>query len=532
MKFHSIKYTELPIFPKLIRDYLASSPALSPFFKYPFDFKSFSQVIDGKRFSDENRQVLSETLRRQYATLETTPAVKKNIEKLSKTGTFTITTAHQPVLFTGPLYVVYKTISAIHLAARLCEEFPGNHFVPVYFMGAEDHDFAEINHTWINGEKIEWQQDGKGAVGRLSTKNIIPLIDIVQRHLNGAFADETLELLRTAYGNHSTLAEATLFLMNRLFGEFGLIILNPDDPRLKSLFAPVITAELSHQHSFKLAEQTKKELSALGYEPQVNPREINFFYLAENTRERIVLNHQTGRYDVLNTALSYSKEEILNLAQQHPENFSPNVMLRPLYQETILPNLAYVGGAGELSYWLQQKRIFDHYGVNFPMLVLRNSAMLVDPNTYRKITKSGIQFSELFDDQETMVQNFIRRTSNSSLSFNEEKEQASVIFESIREKAIDIDPSLSGAIEAHKAAFIKGIEGLETKIMRAEKRKSETAISQITHVKSKLFPDNLLQERRENFLPWYAKDESELLRQLRQEFDPFRREFLIIVDED
>lgn len=207
-------------------------------------------------------------------------------------------------------------------------------------------------------------------------------------------------------------------------------------------------------------------------------------------------------------------------------------MLRPLYQENILPNLAYIGGAGELSYWLQQKRIFDHYEQNFPMLVLRNSAMHIDSIALRKINKAGIEFSELFEGQEAMVQNFVKRNSDSHLTFTEEKEHASKIFEQIKEKAIAVDSTLAGAIEAQKAAFVKGIEGIETKIMRAEKRNFETAISQITSVKAKLFPDGTLQERRENFLPLYSQYGSSLLQNLKQEFNPFRKEFLVVVDQD
>ncbi|HXH19103.1 MAG TPA: bacillithiol biosynthesis cysteine-adding enzyme BshC [Chitinophagales bacterium] len=528
MNFSAIDYSQLSIYPKLIRDYLSASVQLKSLYKYPFDFSAFRQVINDKRIALESRHVLAGVLNEQYAGIKTTSAVRRNIEKLKDTNTFTITTAHQPVLFTGPLYVVYKIISAINVAERLCSEYPDRHFVPVYCMGAEDHDFEEINHVWLNGEKLEWKQDKDGAVGRLSTKEILPLIDEVEKRLHGkTFASEAISLLKEAFGSQFTLAKATLHFVDKLFGDYGLVVLIPDNKQLKPLFAPVIEQELLHNHSFKLCEQTNNELNLLGYDVRVNPREINLFYLEEGIRERIVWNLQTTKYEVLNTSLSFTRDEILRLVTVSPERFSPNVMLRPLYQETILPNLAYVGGAGELSYWLQQKKIFDHYSVNFPMLVLRNSALLIDSNTARKIKKAGIELKELFEDEETLIQHFVRRNSNHTLSFDSEREVALGIFEAIREKATAVDPTLAGAIEAQKASFVKGLEGIETKVMRAEKRNFETAVAQIKSVKAKLFPGNVPQERVENFLPWYAQYGGEFFRQLKQHFDPFRKVFLI-----
>jgi len=531
MNISAVDYSELHIYPKLIRDYLSASPRLNSFYKYPFDFGAFRQVIPDKGITAEHRSILAGVLTEQYAGIQTTSAVRRNIEKLKDADTFTIATAHQPVLFTGPLYVIYKIVSAIHVAERLCREYPDRHFVPVYCMGAEDHDFEEINHVWLSGEKLEWKQDKGGAVGRLSTKDIMPLIDEAEKRLHGkAFASEATGLLKEAYGSQPTLARATLHLVDKLFGEYGLVVLIPDNKQLKQLFASVIEEELLHNHSFKLTGQTNHELSALGYEAQVNPREINLFYLGENIRERIVLNPQTKKYDVLNASLSFAGDEMLRLVKDSPECFSPNVMLRPLYQETILPNLAYVGGAGELSYWLQQKRIFDHYGVNFPMLVLRNSAMLVDAGTARKISRAGIELKELFEEEEALIQNFVKRNSNNPLSFDSEREEALGIFEAIRGKVTAVDPTLAGAIEAQKAAFVKGLEGIETKVMRAEKRNFETVITQIKSVKAKLFPGNTLQERVDSFLPYYAQYGDELLRLLKQRFDPFRKEFLFIMD--
>lgn len=528
MPVQAIDYLQLDFLPKLIRDYLKGEERLKPFYQYPFDFNAFKQVIADRKFSPENRKVLVEALERQNSKLNVCEKVSGNIQKLRDPNTFTVVTAHQPVIFTGPLYFIYKIISAISLAERLQKTFPDKHFVPVYYMGAEDHDFDEINHLWLGNEKLEWQHDRRGAVGRISTNDITVLTQEIGTRLHGEFAEGTAQLLNAAYRANSTLADATAHFVNSIFGEQGLVVLNPDDAELKKLFIPVIEDEVLNRRAMKACESTLDSLQSLGYDVQATPREINLFYLGNSFRERIVFDEETKKYRVLNTQLSFTPEEIVKELQAFPEHFSPNVMLRPLYQETILPNLAYVGGAGELSYWLQQKEIFKHYGVNYPMLVQRNSAVLIDAATQKKIEKTGVELKELFQDEDTLVKEFVKRTSNNNLDLSAEKERINELFNAIREKAVVIDPTLAGAVEAQKAATINNVDGLEKKILKAEKRNFETTTTQLKAIRTKLFPDNNMQERVENFLPYYAAGGEQFLNALKAEFDPFRKEMVFL----
>lgn len=524
----AIDYLQLNFLPPLVRDYLRNEEQLRPLFQYPFDFSAFGQVIKERKFSRETRKIVSQVLLKQYGKFPANEHVLESINKLQEENTFTVATAHQPVLFTGPLYFIYKIISAIRLAEELKKTFPENHFVPVYFMGAEDHDFEEINHCYVNGKKIEWQQERRGAVGRIATHAIAPLIEQAGLKLQGAFAEQAVQLLKDAYLAHATLADATAHVVNSLFGEYGLVVLNPDDKQLKEIFAPAIKEELLHQRAFKLSEYPIQRLSSLGYAIQANPREINLFYLHESSRERIVFDEVAQQYRVLNTTHTFTQNEILNEVSAHPERFSPNVFLRPLYQEILLPNLAYIGGAGELSYWLEQKTIFDHFGINFPMLVLRNSAMLIDSGTQKKKEKTGLEWQEFFEEEETLVKNFVKKTSTNALDISSEKEKVNDIFAGIREKAIAVDTTLAGAVEAQKAAVLNGLDGLEKKILKAEKRNFETATAQVRAVKLKLFPHNNLQERVENFLPSYAESGRDFIASLLEAFDPFKKEMLLL----
>lgn len=524
----AIDYGQLNFLPPLIRDYISGDKKLKGLYNAAFDFSAFAQVMRERKFPAETRRVLSEVVKKQYSGIPVSEKVAENIHALQDETTFTVTTAHQPVLFTGPLYFVYKIISAIHVAEKLKKEFPQQHFVPVYFMGAEDHDFDEINHCYLNGEKLEWKHERRGAVGRISTHDILPLIDAVEQRIQGVYAAEIIQMLRDAYTEHATLANATAYFVNSLFGEYGLVVLNPDNADFKRVFAPVIKEELLHQRVQGFALNAINALMELGYSAQATPREINVFYLTGNSRERIVFDAATQKFRVLNTGLVFSKEEIIREVDTSPEKFSPNVFLRPLYQEMILPNLAYIGGAGELSYWLEQKSIFDFFGVNFPLLALRNSAMLIDQATHRKIEKTGLQLQDFFKEGERLVNDFVRKASANTLDFTVEREKIVALFEEMREKAVAVDATLAGAVEAQKAAALNGLEGLEKKIVKAEKRNFETATTQIRAVKAKLFPENTLQERIENFLPVYAEEGMDFFRALVNEFDPFRMKMLFV----
>jgi len=312
---------------------------------------------------------------------------RQNIELLHHENTFTITTSHQLNLFTGPLYFLYKIISVINLTNELKAAYPENNFVPVYWMATEDHDFDEINYFNFKGKKVQWSRQASGAVGRLNTEDLDKVLDVFTANLGfGANSNGIKKLFKCAYLDHKNLADATRFLANELFGIYGLVIVDADDRDLKSLFAPYVKKELTEQTSFTKVSETNEKINSLGFNVQVNPREINLFYLKEDLRERIV--EQNGTYFVNDTDISFTKSELLAELEKHPERFSPNVIMRPLYQEVILPNLCYIGGGGELAYWFQLKSYFKAVNVPFPMLLLRNSVLVKTAKQSEKLKKS------------------------------------------------------------------------------------------------------------------------------------------------
>ncbi len=509
--------------------YATGHPALRPFFKYDVDLASFRQVIDDKKKDPIDRKVLVEVLREQYAELDTTEAVRRNIDALLDERTFTVTTAHQPCLFTGPLYYIYKIFSTINLAEQLQKEYPDYHFVPLFISGGEDHDFEEINHTHVFGKTIRWENDESGPVGMMSCSSLeTPLAELRDILGDSENAAGVYNLIAGAYTSHERYGEATADLVNRLFGAYGLVTLNMTHAKLKRLFIPFMRDELLEQPSQALVEATTARLEEAGFSGQAYARPINLFYLGSelNMRERI--ERENDQFKVVDTSISMNEAEILRELEAHPERFSPNVVMRPIYQELILPNLAYIGGGGELAYWLERQSQFAHFGINYPMLIRRNSVLWIDRGSAKRMDKLGLTINDLFEDVEELVKRYVRENTENELSLSDEKRQLAGLFQAIKDKATDIDKSLAQSTDAELAKAMKSIENLETKLIRAEKQRHDIAINQIRSLKDKLFPENGLQERYDNFTGFFLRRGQGFFDVLKEHLNPLESGFIIV----
>lgn len=512
MPSQQIALNSVGAFPKLFLDYISKNENLEKFYNQFPDIQGFSKVIESRKFSDEKRKTLVSILEKQYQVLENKP----NLDILLNPNTFTVTTGHQLNIFTGPLYVIYKIVTIINLAKKLKAEFPAYNFVPVYWMASEDHDFAEIASFNLFGKTFKWETEQKGAVGRMNPAELQAILDELS---------EKPTIFEEAYLKNTTLADAAREYMHQLFGSEGLISIDADDAALKCIFSEIIKDDLLNNSANEIVTKTSNELNEMGYHTQITPREINFFYLQDGLRERIV--KEDNVYKVLNSELSFSESEILQILDNQPENFSPNVVLRPLYQETILPNLAYIGGPSEVPYWLQLKGIFDHYGEQFPLLMPRNFALVINQASQKRIEKLGITVEELFADEVSLRRNYVERNSENSLSLAFEIDDVSEVFQRILKKSLAIDQTMKGAVEAEKSKIISSLENLEKRIKKAEERNQETSVTQLLALKQKLFPDGGLQERKENFLNFYLNDK-DFIKKLLEAFDPIDYSFNII----
>lgn len=522
-----LPYSQTGAFTKIVSDYLNGSEKLKPFYAEPATLAGIKTTIERKKKQPVNRKLLVETLQQQYQTVPAANVVKKNIESLLSEDTFTVCTAHQPNLFTGPLYFIYKILHAIKLAVFLKEQLPQYNFVPVYYMGSEDADFAELNHTYVDGKKIEWKKIQKGAVGRMMVdKTLMQLIDELEGQLSAeAYGKEVISLLRRCYANGKNIQTATFELVNELYGNYGLVVLIPDHPLLKTQMKKVFEDDLFKNTPSEIVQKTSEKLSA-HYTMQAHPREVNLFYLKDNIRERIV--RQNFQFSILNTQLLFSEKEFHKELDEHPERFSPNVILRGLYQETILPNLVFIGGGGEIAYWLQLKELFEHYKIVYPVLVLRNSFLIVEEKWKERIKKIGLKISDFFQPENDLMKLVVSNNSRKAISLNGNFEKAEELFEQIKIQAGAIDPTLLQHVASIKTRSLKNLQELEKKMLRAEKRKFADQQRQIQKIKEVLFPKNGLQERAENFSGFYAKWGKSFIDELYKNSLSLEQQFIIL----
>ncbi|WP_194774932.1 bacillithiol biosynthesis cysteine-adding enzyme BshC [Pararhodonellum marinum] len=504
-------------FSPLFLDYLRGKENLKPFYHFSPNLSDFEKAIDERKFSHANREVLVKALKKQYGHLEIREAVEKNIQALSDSRTFTVTTGHQLNLFTGPLYFIYKIVSTINLAKKLQSTYPDAHFVPVYWMATEDHDFAEINHFTFEGRKYTWETDQKGAVGDFeldaSLQKLVQSLSFIP------------EFFKNAYQKNRLLSEAVREYVDVLFGSEGLVVVDGNDHTLKQLFVPMIQEDLMNHTANDLVNAQTERLAKEGYESQIFPREINFFYMDKGIRERIIKEGEN--YKVMNSDQAWNREEILALVSSNPEKFSPNVVMRPLYQEVILPNLAYLGGPAEVIYWLQLKTVFDHHKIDFPIILPRNFALLLDGVIQRKVDQLGLKEEELFVDFLSLKKEFVSTHTQHDLTLEEEADVLAGIFEQLGQKGFPIDKTLKEAASAAKVRAMKILEQMAVKFRKAEERNLKVELDRMEAVKAQLFPNGSPQERVENFLPFYLQDPT-FISQLMEVFDPLDFNFNIL----
>ncbi|MBS1584291.1 MAG: bacillithiol biosynthesis cysteine-adding enzyme BshC [Bacteroidetes bacterium] len=523
-----LPYSDTGHFSHLVTDYLAGKPELQPFYSYCPDKEGLLGAIAERSKYPVDRESLVRILAKQYTGLVQHEAVSKNIELLRQENTFTVCTAHQPNLLTGYLYFIYKIVHAIRLAEELKRLQPDKDFVPVYYIGSEDNDLDELGTFRYGDNKFVWDGGGqKGAVGRMSTKTLKPVLDELFKLLGppGDNCETLKKLLTQAYLQQPTIAKATQYLVNELFGRFGLIVLDPDEAGFKQAILPVLQDDLLNGNAYTIVNAQATKLSE-HYKVQANPRPINLFYLKDDIRERI--ERSNDRWEVLNTAISWNEAELLAELQEHPERFSPNVILRGILQESILPDVAFIGGGAEVAYWLQLKPLFEHYKVFYPAIVLRQSVMWVNEVQRKQLQALGIGPAEIFQPEEELAKEYINRNSSDDWHTNKEDVEIEGILAGLKEKATAIDPTLSKSAAAALTKIKYQLEVLEKKMLRAQKRKMQVQLDRITRIKGSLFPNGGLQERVENFLSYFLKYGHGYFDILKGAIDPLKAQFLIV----
>ena len=478
--------------------------------KYINSFYSYENIKmqsenKSKSFSNEQREVLVKSIKNQYSKIDISEQTSKNISSLLDSKTFCITTGHQLNLFTGPLMVILKIAQVISISKKLNSEIKNFNYVPVLWIASEDHDFDEISEVNLNQKNIKWEINSNNKpVGEIEINNIKDFLkkykDLI---IDYDFKEKLEEIIDNSFKDGDSLSMSTIKFINSLFSDHGLIIIDANKKELKNFFKPQLKNEIENfscrENNFLQISKLKKEFES--YKTQVNPSDINFFKLTNKGRKRVRYNNESFDIDDEN---SYNKDEILNLINISPEFFSPNAIMRPLYQEIVLPNVCYVGGPNELRYWMQLKTYFDDNKVQFPILKLRNSAYIIDSKTSKKIKNSGIEIKYFTGELNELIKYKIDSNSGFKINFDSLRSNLSSQFDELRKVSLETDKSFIGALNAQEKKQKKGIDDLEKKLNKAEKKNHEAEIESIRSIYNYLNPRNINQERYLNFGNFYS----------------------------
>lgn len=522
MQKKKVHRSQIPQFSGLQELLAYNQEALAEFINRPFSKENVLAQIQDKslNYSEKFRETLVAALTNQY--VSNALLVPENVKQLGQTNTFTVTTGHQLNLFTGPLYFLYKITHAIKLAEELNAHYPDYHFVPVYWMASEDHDFAEINHFYSSGKAFEWETPQEGPVGLFDLENWegwkTELLSYFERD------QDKLKPLLDSYSGVN-LKEATRKLVHALFGKYGLVCVDGDDAALKKIFRKTMVKEVLEGFSAPLVEMTNQQLVDKGIKPQVQPRPINLFFIEKGHRERLV--PVDGAIQI-NGKGEFSAFELVDLIENRPELFSPNVVLRPVYQETILPNLCYIGGGGELAYWIQLKGVFDKLELTYPLISLRNSFQLIDEPTRKKIEQLGMDVVDFFQPLEVVKKRFLAQHTSDELDFSAIGHQLDQIELDLKQKAEQVDKTLVAAAGGEMTRIKKSIEAFKGRLMKAEKQRFDLEMQRIEKLHDKILPQGNLQERKENFTSYYVRLNPDFIELVLAATEPFESDFMYL----
>ena len=524
-----LSFDKIPHFSGRDVAYQLGDPSLSDFYKYQPEIQSFANAIVNRKSFKTNRDILVKTLMAQYKGINNSENALKNIGRLADANTFTVVTAHQPSLLTGPLYYIYKICSAISLTRQLNAQDKEHHIVPVFIMGGEDHDFEEISTAHLFNKSFSWYTDQKGAVGRMTTDGLADTItQVIETFGQAEFAENLTSIFKESLDLSKSYGEFAFRLTHSLFKEHELVIVNMDQLEFKQLFLPYVIDDIAHNISHSAVLTDQMALEQAGFKSQAHVREVNIFIHGED-RDRVI-NNNDGSYTI--GEQNYSSQEFGSLLQERTGDISPNVILRPLFQEVVLPNLAYIGGGGELAYWMERTTLFDKMKVPFPILIRRDSVLIIDKKSASVLYQEHISVEQLFNREEQIVKLLTLNDSDVNIDLSFVKNLINQAFSQVVEITKNVDSTLENSVLAEESKSIKSIEFIESKLLKAEKKKKETEINKISRIKQKHFPNNdSLQERYDNFIPYYLKYGDKWIEELINQLDPVNKNMKILIEE-
>lgn len=515
----------------LFRDYLSDSDRIVDFFGGRWDEATVSKRADDALRIERPLATLASALVRQQRD-RSAPESEAAAARLALPGTAVIATGQQACLFGGPLYVAYKAAAAVKVAKRI-EESLGRPVVPVFWVASDDHDFAEIRSVSVLDEQgqirtvrysplLEPAGQPSSRI-RLDETIAATLADLADALPKSVHRDALLERLATFYAPGETMASAFARLLSFLFP--GLVVLDPSDPALKALMAPVLRRELVEASpTSRFAREVGERLRAKGYHQQFPVRDgfLNLFVYADGARRSLA--SANGSVEIRGVGRRLSKEDAVTLLDKDPGAWSPGALLRPLAQDLILPTIAYVGGPAEIAYHAQIGPSYAHFAIPRPVLVPRPSLTLVEPVTARTLEAEALQMTDLQADLDGLLSRWTKESyPEVEAAFARAREGLTREMKDVESVLGALDPTLRAAADAALGRALHPINTLHEKATRVLKKRDQSRSERIRRTRDVLFPGGMLQERGLGFVSFVARHGEALLGEIVERMDPWAR---------
>jgi bacillithiol synthase len=522
-----IDFSDIPAHQNLFLDYLHEYENVERF--YGKNFRNAEQYpVLFERLSEKerpHRELIAQIIQNQYYRQKISKQTKQNIELLSSNKTIVIATGQQLGLFGGPLYTIYKIITAIKLCIHLKENYDKFNFIPLFWLEGDDHDYEEVrNFSILNNENqlINLKYDdglleevNRGSIAELkfnqNLENVFSELSSALRETE--FRPTILEFLKSNYSPNKTFLETFRELLIQLFDEYGLIVFNPVDPAVKRILVPIFEKEITQfqDHTSYLVERSA-ELEEV-YHAQVKVKPINLFFVEEKERLSIEPT-DTGEYRLKNKRKKFSREDLLTQLDLAPEKFSPNVLLRPICQDYLFPTAFYVGGPGEISYFAQVSPLYKIYGIEEPVIYPRSSATIVEKGVKSILDKNNLSYVDIFTEEKDLIKKIVATSSDINFENLFEKTTNEILssLSSIDEKLVLIDKTLLDLSAKSKQRIEETLNTLKAKTLDAEKKKYDSTIRQVDKVRNVLYPNSNLQERELNWIYFANKYGMDIIR--------------------
>lgn len=495
--FYSTSLVGTPYISDVVNDFLSNHPRLADLQQYVHD--DIPTIIAERKKSPSQRSVLQEIVTKQNTPyLASFPQIKNNIDALASENTFTICTAHQPHIALGATYVLYKTIHIIQLARAWKQQHPAFDFVPIFFIGSEDSDKGELLSIDVYGKKYRYQTRQQGAVGRMQTDEWQQFSKLIFSTLNDyPFAQEAQQILDDAY-SQASFAAAFRHILTHLFGKEGLVILDIDDAQVKQVCLPIFEQEINTQQSIHLIKKTTDHLDKMYGTHQLTVDGTNLFHLADGVRKKIKALDNTFIHPHFSHPITAT--EYIDYIHENPTSISPNAALRPLVQEYILPNIAFVGGPAEVAYWLQLKSMFDYFGIHYPLIQLRQSFTFLDK--HQSTLFNALQLNECFFTRHFSWKDYVEQGDLEQFTSLHDKAHILSSMQQYHQSLQHLGFADTKALESWEARAASFYRSIEKRMLQRLKKKHRAILVEDLH--TSLFPMQKLQERTMSFAAFYA----------------------------